>query len=116
MTFGPFLADRTRLARAYAAARCVVVPGAHETFGLAALEAAACGARVVVSDTCPAGGSVAPVASVFAAGNPAALARAIERARLRLPDPAAARAIADAHRWDRAFMAELADLERLVAP
>ena len=114
VSFRPFLSDRRKLARAYAWARCVVVPGAHETFGLALLEAAACGARVVAADTCPAAGAVAPVASVFGAADPAGLLRAIERARLRLPDPRAARAIAAAHRWDRAFASELVDLERLV--
>jgi alpha-1,6-mannosyltransferase len=40
---------------------------------------------------------------------------AIERARLRPPDVRAAHEIAEAHRWDRAFEAELADLERLLA-
>jgi alpha-1,6-mannosyltransferase len=115
VSFRPFLTDRDKLAQSYAAARCVVVPGAHETFGLALLEAAACGARVVASDTCPAAHEVAPVASIFRAGDPRDLLRAIERARLRLPDPRAAREIADRHRWDRSFEAELADLERLVA-
>ena len=44
VSFQPFVADRARLARAYAGARCVVMPGEHETFGLVALEAAASGA------------------------------------------------------------------------
>ena len=39
--FRPFVREPARLARAYAAARAVVMPGAHETFGLVALEAAA---------------------------------------------------------------------------
>jgi alpha-1,6-mannosyltransferase len=116
VSFRPFLTDRAKLAQAYAAARCVVVPGAHETFGLTALEAAACGARVVAADTCPAAGAVGSVVSTFPAGDAPALLRAIERSRLRLPDPRAAHEIADRHRWDRAFDAELADLERLVSP
>jgi alpha-1,6-mannosyltransferase len=40
----PFVADRAELAQLYAGARCVVMPGAVETFGLVAFEAAACGA------------------------------------------------------------------------
>jgi alpha-1,6-mannosyltransferase len=114
VSFRPFLADRGRLARAYASARCVVVPGAHETFGLAALEAAACGARVVAADNCPAARRIGPPASTFCAGDPVDLLRAIERARVRLSDPDAARAVAERHGWDRAFAAELSDLERLV--
>ena len=47
--FEPYIQDREQLARAYAAARCAVLPGAHETFGLAALEAAACGTPVVTA-------------------------------------------------------------------
>ena len=34
VSFRPFVGDRERLARAYAGARCVVMPGEHETFGL----------------------------------------------------------------------------------
>ena len=37
--FRPYVTDRGALAREYARARCVVLPGAHETFGLVALEA-----------------------------------------------------------------------------
>jgi hypothetical protein len=70
---------------------------------------------VVASNACPAAGAVTPVVSVFRAGDPTDLLRAIERARLRLPDPRAAHAIAEGHQWDRAFDAELADLEHLVA-
>ncbi len=47
--FEPYVTDRAKLARAYAGAACVVLPGAHETFGLVALEAAACGASVVTA-------------------------------------------------------------------
>ena len=41
------------------------------------------------------------------------LPRAIERARGAEPDQAAAEEFAAAHRWERAFTAELADLEAL---
>jgi alpha-1,6-mannosyltransferase len=116
VSFRPFLADRAKLARAYAEARCVVVPGAYETFGLAALEAAASGARVVAADCCPAAGAVGPLVSTFSAGDAADLGRAIERARTRLPDPEASAEVAERHGWDRAFASELEDLERLVRP
>jgi alpha-1,6-mannosyltransferase len=43
----PFETDRARLARAYASADVYVAPSPHETFGLAALEAAACGLPIV---------------------------------------------------------------------
>ena len=50
----PFVADRRVLARMYREAACVVAPGPHETFGLAVLEAAASGARVVACASTPA--------------------------------------------------------------
>jgi alpha-1,6-mannosyltransferase len=43
----PFETDRARLARAYASADLYVAPSPHETFGLAAIEAAACGLPIV---------------------------------------------------------------------
>jgi hypothetical protein len=43
------------------------------------------------------------------------LLRAIERARVRVPDPSAAVALAARHGWDTALAAELADLVRLVS-
>ncbi|MDQ3678434.1 MAG: glycosyltransferase, partial [Actinomycetota bacterium] len=49
----PYVSDRAQLARTYAAARVVVMPGAHETFGLVGFEAAACGAAVVTCSTAP---------------------------------------------------------------
>ncbi len=51
----------------------------------------------------------------FMAGDPTDLLRAIERARRRDPDPAAAAALAERHKWDAALAAELEDLERLVS-
>jgi alpha-1,6-mannosyltransferase len=47
--FAGFLADRTALGCLLAAADVVLAPGPVETFGLAALEALACGTPVVVS-------------------------------------------------------------------
>jgi alpha-1,6-mannosyltransferase len=112
--FAPYLQDRGELALEYARAGCVVLPGAHETFGLAALEAAACGASVVTADSTPSASLLGGGVETFRAGDAADLLRAIERARIRDPDPAAAAALADAHGWDAVLSAELADLERLV--
>jgi alpha-1,6-mannosyltransferase len=109
-----YISDRSELARAFAAASCVVVPGAHETFGLVILEAAASGAAVVAARTAPAATEVGGRVHTFAAGESADLLRAIERARRSQPDPFAAKAVAERFTWDRAFEAELVDLERLV--
>lgn len=112
--FLPYLHDRRELACAYAAARCVVLPGAHETFGLAALEAAACGAPVITAATTPSAALLGDLAERFAPGDAADLLRAVERARRRTPDLAAAAGLARRHSWDAALSAELADLGRLV--
>jgi alpha-1,6-mannosyltransferase len=49
VTFAGFVHDRTALAALLATADVVLAPGPVETFGLAALEALACGTPVVVS-------------------------------------------------------------------
>jgi alpha-1,6-mannosyltransferase len=113
--FDAYLGDRDDLARAYAGARCVVLPGAHETFGLVALEAAACGAAVVTAATTPSAHLLGEFVETFTAGDPSDLLRAIEAARRREPDLPAAEALATRHDWDTLFTAELADLQRLVA-
>ncbi len=112
--FAPYLTDRDALAHAYAGARCVVLPGAHETFGLAALEAAACGSPIVTADCTPSAALLGGLVETFRAGDPCELLAAIGRARVRTPDLAAANALAAGHSWDAALTAELADLERLV--
>jgi len=111
--FAPYLQDRGELASEYARARCVVLPGAHETFGLAALEAAACGAPVVTAQSTPSAALLDGFVQTFCAGDPTDLLYAIERARRCDPDPGAASALARAHAWDTALAAELADLERV---
>jgi glycosyltransferase involved in cell wall biosynthesis len=112
--FEPFIADRSELARAFATASCVVMPGPYETFGLVALEAAACGARVVACATAPSARAVAEVAHTFAPGDVRGLAAAIETARGAPRDPDAARRIADRHTWQRAFESEARDLAELL--
>jgi alpha-1,6-mannosyltransferase len=111
--FLPYVADKRRLARLFAEASCVVMPGAFETFGLVGLEAAASGASVVACETAPSARLVGGLADTFPAGSVDGLAAAIERARGRTPDAAAAAALAERLTWERAFAAELDDLERL---
>ena len=113
--FAPYIHDRRDLACAYARARCVVLPGPHETFGLAALEAAACGTAVVTASRTPSAALLDGFVDTFDAGDVGDLRDAIERARSRRPDPEAAARLAARHSWDAGLAAELADLQRLVA-
>jgi alpha-1,6-mannosyltransferase len=116
VAFRPYVRDRERLARAYAAARCVVMPGEHETFGLVALEAAACGARVVACETAPSAALLGSLVHTYPAGDAAALARAIAAARGAERDLDAAAALGWRFSWDRLFADELAHLRELAAP
>jgi alpha-1,6-mannosyltransferase len=111
--FLPWVPDRPRLSRLYAEASCVAMPGAHETFGLVALEAAASGANVVACEAAPSAALVGDLAETFAPGDASGLLDAIERARRRDPDLRAAAELASAHSWERAFEDELRDLGRL---
>jgi glycosyltransferase involved in cell wall biosynthesis len=112
--FEPFVADRTELARRYASARCVVMPGAFETFGLVALEAAASGAAVVACETAPSAAAAAGLVDTFRAHDAEDLSRAIAAARARIPDPAQAERLASGFSWEHAFERELEDLDRLL--
>ena len=112
--FAPYLQDRNELAREYASAACVVLPGAHETFGLAALEAAACGASVVTAASTPSATLLDGLVETFHAGDATDLLRAIERARRRQRDLSMAAALVERHSWDAALAAEFADLEPFV--
>lgn len=111
--YQPFITDRRALARAYREAACVVAPGPHETFGLAVLEAAASGARVVACSCTPAAALAPALVQTFRPKDPADLARAIDRALSRPRDPAAAAALGASMSWEGVFTAELNDLERL---
>jgi alpha-1,6-mannosyltransferase len=115
VAFRPYVRDRHRVARAYAAARCVVMPGEHETFGLVALEAAASGARVVACDTAPSAALLGTLAHRYPAGNARALGAAIAAARAAEREPDAAAALHWRFGWDRLFADELAHLRELVA-
>jgi len=111
----PFISERARLARWYASARAVVMPGAHETFGLVGFEAAACGAAVVTCSTAPSAALMRGIVRTYEPGDVDGLLAAIEAARATTPDAAAAAALAQRCSWGAAFAAETAQLERLVS-
>ena len=115
VTIRPYERDRDALASAYRSARCVVMPGEFETFGLVAFEAAASGASTVACETAPAAQALGRLAHTFKPGDPASLLAAVEAARAADPNRLAAARFAAANRWEQAFAAELADLEALLA-
>ena len=108
-----FVDDKRELAREYAGAACVVLPGARETFGLVALEAAACGVPVVAASTTPSVALIGDAAHTFPAGDVRGLLQALGRARLARHDQVRGEGLAQAHTWDKAFRQELRDLEAL---
>ena len=113
--FLPFVRNPRKLARLYAEASCVVMPGPWETFGLVALEAAASGGRVVACETAPSAALIGSLGETFPRGDVDALLGAIEHARRKRPDLGAAARLARRHTWEQAFEDELRDLERLPA-
>ena len=113
VTFRPFVADRQLLARLYREAACVVAPGPHETFGLAVLEAAASGARVVACSCTPAAQVAGSIVRTFRPKDPVDMIRAIEAALAAPADGAAAAKLAAEMSWTRVFEQELSDLQRL---
>jgi alpha-1,6-mannosyltransferase len=115
VSFMPFVRDRHELARLYREAACVVMPGAHETFGLVALEAAASGGRVACCSSAPSTRLLGPMVRTFAPADPVGMARAIERARGLGVSSAVAAALADRHAWPQVFESELGDVSQLVA-
>ncbi|WP_245885913.1 glycosyltransferase [Xylanimonas oleitrophica] len=108
-TFLSFVPDRARVATLLASADVVLAPGPVETFGLAALEALACGTPVVASSTSAVPEIVGP-AGALGAPVPAALALALHEV-LERPTPGrrhAARARAELFPWSAAGEAMLA--------
>jgi alpha-1,6-mannosyltransferase len=106
VTFGGFLSSRGELATLLAAADVVLAPGPAETFGLAALEALACGTPVVVS----AESALPEVIGDAGASVPGADLAAGVRAVLARPEAtrrAAARARAEQFGWPAATSAFL---------
>ncbi len=101
--FAGTIADRPAVAALLASADIVVAPGPVETFGLAALEALACGTPVVVN-AASALPEVIGDAGVAVPGNPDALAGGV-RTLVERPERerrAAARARAERFGWSRA--------------
>jgi alpha-1,6-mannosyltransferase len=102
-----FEVDRERLARAYASADVFLAPDSNETFGLAVLEAAACGLPVVGAASGAVGERLvgAPWGHTFEPGNPTSLVEATETV-LSLDREAVgreARQTAEEYSWDRTF-------------
>ncbi len=113
VSFHPFVADREELARLYAGAGCVVMPGVHETFGLVGLEAAASGARVVACSTAPSAHDCGVLAHRFAPGDLPGLVEAIADALCAPQDLASAAALGWRMRWAQLFAAERRSLAAL---
>ncbi len=101
--FAGHISDRAELAALLAGADVAVAPGPVETFGLAALEALACGTPVVV-DAASALPEVVGDAGLAVPGNPAAFAAAVGEllSRPRAERTAAARARAELFGWQNA--------------
>ncbi|WP_197381611.1 glycosyltransferase [Mycolicibacterium mengxianglii] len=75
--FTGFVDHRETVANFLATADVVLAPGPHETFGLAALEALACGTPAVVSRTSALTEVLTPDSGVCADNDPAAMAAAV---------------------------------------
>nr|BFD94918.1 glycosyltransferase family 1 protein [Kitasatospora sp. Xyl93] len=103
------LGGRAELARLLGCADVVLAPGPVETFGLAALEALACGTPVAVSRSSALPGLVGP-AGVAAVDTGNGFASAVRRLLDRPEEPrrAAARARAERYGWPAAVAAFLA--------
>jgi alpha-1,6-mannosyltransferase len=98
VTFAGFLSDRAELSALLASADVVIAPGPAETFGLAAVEALACGTPVVVSaeSALP---EVVGAAGASVAGEDLATGVQAVLARPEALRRAAARARADGYDW-----------------
>jgi alpha-1,6-mannosyltransferase len=112
VTFLGFVHRRGDVARLLATADVAVAPGPHETFGLAALEALACGTPAVVSRSSALAEIVDPSCGAAVADDPHAVATAI--GGLVVEDRGVrqrrARARAERFGWARAVSAMLATM------
>ncbi|SDJ86249.1 glycosyltransferase [Streptomyces indicus] len=109
VTFLGHVADRARLAALQATSDLCLAPGPAETFGLAALEALACGTPVVASASSALAEILGP-AGVVAADDGESFADAVEAllGRTERLRRTTARARAECFGWDRAVAAFLA--------
>lgn len=109
VTFLGHLPDRRDIARLLATADVVLAPGPVETFGLAAVEALACGTPVVVNTASALPGVVGP-AGLAAPGSGTAFADAVRRVLQRPVERrrAEARARGQEYRWERTVRGFLA--------
>lgn len=118
ITFAGHVPGRARLAELLAAADVALSPSRAETFGLATLEALACGVPVVVPRAGAAAELItAPGAGAVTDGTPAGIADGVQ-ALLAVPGPvrrAAARATAERLPWSGTAAAMLDCFEELLA-
>ena len=114
VSFRTYVSDREQLATEYAKARCVVLPGAHETFGLVALEAAACGAAVITASSTPSAALMDEGVETFTADDPEDLLGAIQKARRQIPSTQAAAVLAERHSWSSVLAQEFSDVQELL--
>ena len=77
VSFTGFVDNRTEVAALLASADVALAPGPHETFGLAALEALACGTPAVVSRTSALREIVTSDSGAHAANDPNSIARGV---------------------------------------
>jgi alpha-1,6-mannosyltransferase len=112
--FTGFVSNRHTVAGLLASADVALAPGPHETFGLAALEALACGTPAVVSNTSALTEIITTDSGAWADNDPAAIARAV-RTIVSRPETnrrSGARRRAEEFTWPRAATGMLAALCR----
>ncbi|MGB6206714.1 glycosyltransferase [Mycobacterium sp.] len=116
--FTGFVSDRHGVAALLASADVALAPGPHETFGLAALEALACGTPAVVSRTSALSEIITADCGALADNTPAAIARAVSAIVSRPEEHrrAAARRRAEMFTWHRAAVGMLTTLGALPVP
>jgi alpha-1,6-mannosyltransferase len=112
ISFTGFISNRHTVARMLASADVALAPGPHETFGLAALEALACGTPAVVSHTSALTEIVTTDSGASADNDPAAIADAVSTivSRPEHQRRSGARRRAEHFTWPRAAVGMLAAL------